>query len=481
MVGGALPGPAAPAAEKLLREGDENMKCVNLAALSALAVTGSALAQAPQVLATDDLCDEVIVTWNAMPNALGYKVYESAPGSFGGGCSSGGSFIGQTTNTQFVVPTGPNAPDRCYSVKTIYPSGDSPFSQPDAGTTATSARLDLVTIAAYSSEGGSATFTADASVYDTITWYKNGRVVATGVETITLTNLTIDDDGAEITVEASGPCGAVLSEPGYVFVSGAATTSPMQVHSAYRQIWANAYKTDCGGWAPSCEATDEIVSNSVADFDAELDVQTNCGSGGGLGEAFQVSSISGAELQAQGHVDGAAGGSCSMIFSDSFDTLNVYEVTFSIDSPQDYSVAGSLFSDCFICCTPPHAKLSLADASNTVIFSYEVGSMQDLGFELPIKDAGTLQPGTYTLRAEADSGGGAQFGFCSSNGPADFDFTFTIATEPGDLNGDGVVDGADLGLLLSTWGRCRGCAGDLNEDGQVNAADLGILLSLWTS
>jgi len=50
--------------------------------------------------------------------------------------------------------------------------------------------------------------------------------------------------------------------------------------------------------------------------------------------------------------------------------------------------------------------------------------------------------------------------------------------EPADLNGDGVVDGADLGILLSLWGTNDPLA-DLNGDGVVDGADLGILLSAW--
>jgi len=48
----------------------------------------------------------------------------------------------------------------------------------------------------------------------------------------------------------------------------------------------------------------------------------------------------------------------------------------------------------------------------------------------------------------------------------------------GDLNGDGVVDGADLGILLNNWGG-RGL-GDLNGDGTIDGADLGILLNNWS-
>lgn len=48
----------------------------------------------------------------------------------------------------------------------------------------------------------------------------------------------------------------------------------------------------------------------------------------------------------------------------------------------------------------------------------------------------------------------------------------------GDLNGDGVVDGADLGLLLGNWGGSG--LGDLNGDGVVDGGDLGALLAAWT-
>jgi len=48
----------------------------------------------------------------------------------------------------------------------------------------------------------------------------------------------------------------------------------------------------------------------------------------------------------------------------------------------------------------------------------------------------------------------------------------------GDLDGDGVVDGADLGSLLNAWGTDNAAA-DLNGDGVVDGADLGILLNNW--
>ena len=51
----------------------------------------------------------------------------------------------------------------------------------------------------------------------------------------------------------------------------------------------------------------------------------------------------------------------------------------------------------------------------------------------------------------------------------------------GDVNGDGIVNGADLGLLLGAWGPAAGSPYDLNHDGSVDGADLGLLLGCWTS
>jgi formylglycine-generating enzyme required for sulfatase activity len=49
---------------------------------------------------------------------------------------------------------------------------------------------------------------------------------------------------------------------------------------------------------------------------------------------------------------------------------------------------------------------------------------------------------------------------------------------PGDLDTNGMADGADLGILLSSWGASGGTA-DIDQDGVVDGADLGILLSSW--
>lgn len=56
-------------------------------------------------------------------------------------------------------------------------------------------------------------------------------------------------------------------------------------------------------------------------------------------------------------------------------------------------------------------------------------------------------------------------------------------TVPEDLNGDGLVDAADLAALLVAWGACAdcdgGCAADLDGNCLVDAADLSRILLAW--
>lgn len=48
-----------------------------------------------------------------------------------------------------------------------------------------------------------------------------------------------------------------------------------------------------------------------------------------------------------------------------------------------------------------------------------------------------------------------------------------------DLDGNGTVDGADLGELLSQWGCSGPCSADLDGDSIVGGSDLGLLVASW--
>ena len=72
------------------------------------------------------------------------------------------------------------------------------------------------------------------------------------------------------------------------------------------------------------------------------------------------------------------------------------------------------------------------------------------------------------------SGPGTSYGVISPN-----NWAHGGSTESGpDLNGDGAVDGADLGIMLAEWGGPG--AADLDGNGIVDGADIGLLLAAWT-
>ena len=97
---------------------------------------------------------------------------------------------------------------------------------------------------------------------------------------------------------------------------------------------------------------------------------------------------------------------------------------------------------------------------------------------LPVSvDAGSVLTATATKTATGDT---SEFAAC---------IAVDATSNPVDLNGDGVVNGLDLGILLANWSIPAGspgcasalpCASDLNGDGGVDGIDLGTLLANWT-
>jgi hypothetical protein len=53
------------------------------------------------------------------------------------------------------------------------------------------------------------------------------------------------------------------------------------------------------------------------------------------------------------------------------------------------------------------------------------------------------------------------------------------SNRPADLSSSGIVDGADLAILLSQWGAGASSPADLTDDGVVNGGDLAVLLGDW--
>jgi len=92
-------------------------------------------------------------------------------------------------------------------------------------------------------------------------------------------------------------------------------------------------------------------------------------------------------------------------------------------------------------------------------------------------DALTVFDGNLVIGGKFSSVGGDDTDYSVSPALRIATYTAGASANPADLNGDGVVDGADLGLLLGQWGT-DGPA-DLNNDDVVDGADLGLLLGQW--
>jgi hypothetical protein len=93
-------------------------------------------------------------------------------------------------------------------------------------------------------------------------------------------------------------------------------------------------------------------------------------------------------------------------------------------------------------------------------------------------DPAGLSPGNYSRSVTITTRDESVPGASSSALTLVLNGTVTGAPPiPADLNGDGVVDGNDLGMLLAAWG-LRGPA-DLNGDGTVDGNDLGMMLGAW--
>jgi hypothetical protein len=93
----------------------------------------------------------------------------------------------------------------------------------------------------------------------------------------------------------------------------------------------------------------------------------------------------------------------------------------------------------------------------------------------PASNFGWIMRGNETTLGTAK-----RFESRESGDPARRPLLTVVYTPPppvGDLNGDGKVNGADLGLLLGAWGSAG--ASDLDASGVTDGADLAILLGNW--
>jgi polyhydroxybutyrate depolymerase len=172
-------------------------------------------------------------------------------------------------------------------------------------------------------------------------------------------------------------------------------------------------------------------------------------------------------------------------------------------------IVGMMLNPLFLSCDPEFLRPILSmngTADGVTLFGGDMNNSGGWGAYRPILDRRTL-PDTNpndgsTVRLDIYSGRdhGREFHYYQINGGGhdwpgqsgnmDIDATrevwnFFAAIEPetpgnpADLNGDGQVGPADLGLVLAWWGP-GSTGGDVDGDGNTNAQDIGALLAAWT-
>ena len=58
-------------------------------------------------------------------------------------------------------------------------------------------------------------------------------------------------------------------------------------------------------------------------------------------------------------------------------------------------------------------------------------------------------------------------------------FSPKIISGLADLNGDNIVNSADILTVINHWGACAGCAMDLNGDSTVNTYEVIAVINAW--
>ena len=136
-------------------------------------------------------------------------------------------------------------------------------------------------------------------------------------------------------------------------------------------------------------------------------------------------------------------------------------------------------------CTFASVAMILLMFAAAALAGLEAPAGYDLSWHTIDGGGGTSTGGTYDLSGtigQPDAGvamtGGSYSvvgGFWPGAAPA-------VNTCPADIappTGDGLVNVADLLLVINSWGSCPGCHADINHDNIVNVADLLAVINTW--
>jgi hypothetical protein len=157
--------------------------------------------------------------------------------------------------------------------------------------------------------------------------------------------------------------------------------------------------------------------------------------------------------------------------------------TFALAVPVDYMIEGTALGQPFGG-DPVPAVLALSGTITLVPGGIQVVVSATANGSEPVPSLGTLDEQPFDMPTILPPGSTAHLlvsgtfgeGTISSDISAELSAPGVLIGTLGDLDGNGIVNGADLGLLLGAWGTA---GADLDADGTTNGADLGLLLGSW--
>lgn len=120
------------------------------------------------------------------------------------------------------------------------------------------------------------------------------------------------------------------------------------------------------------------------------------------------------------------------------------------------------------------------DGASEPILIEQASSDDDAAPEVPIDATIVLPAGEYRFLVESFASRVPGTGLFFGNSTFEIEALFSAGNTlcPADLSADGMIDGADLGLMLIGWNDANP-AYDLNGDGLVDGSDLAELLATW--
>ena len=157
---------------------------------------------------------------------------------------------------------------------------------------------------------------------------------------------------------------------------------------------------------------------------------------------------------------------------------------FAVTVPVTISVAGTALGQPFTSTSP--AAMALTGTFSIVGNAISLTSQGAINETVPVPAAPPLVSAPFDLPTILPAGQVAHLlisgtfadGSSTTVGSSSLVMNGVPVPIIGDINGDGVVNGFDLGLLLSGWGQPGPT--DLNNDGITNGFDLGVLLTNWS-